>query len=119
MGRDGVNYEVGADKGLQSFINLIERKYISGRGRYIPVDLNEKILFYAIDSIGEIAYSSSFGMVDNDTDMHGIVAANDAALPLARIVGDHLWLHRMLHRWPLNTLLPRDGAEAGLGAIIG
>ncbi|KAK3900014.1 cytochrome P450 [Staphylotrichum tortipilum] len=119
MGRDGVNFEVGADKGLQSFIDLIERKYISERGRYIAVDLNEKILFYAIDSIGEIAYSNSFGMVDNDTDMYGIVAANDAALPLARVVGDHLWLHRMIHRWPLSKLLPRDGDEVGLGAVIG
>lgn len=58
-------------------------------------------------------------MVDNDTDMYGIVAANDAALPLVCIVGDHLWLHRMLHKWPLNYLLPRDGDESGLGAVIG
>jgi hypothetical protein len=113
-----VDFEPGADRAITAFIDLIERKYISTPGKLALMDIGEKLHLFALDSIGEIAYSNPFGMLKDDKDTHGIIAANDATLPLIKILGNHLWLWRALGKWPLYYLLPRDGGESGLGAVI-
>jgi hypothetical protein len=114
-----VNFEPGADRATASFIELIERKYISTPEKPALMDLFEKLHLYALDSIGEIAYSNPFGMLKDDKDTHGIIAANNVTVPLIKVLGNHLWLWRTLHKWPLYYLMPRDGDESGLGAVIG
>ena len=98
---------------------MIERKYISTPGNLAPMDFNEKVHYWALDSVGEIAYSSSFGMLENDKDTYGILAANDGTIPLVKLLGNHVWVWRALRRWPLLYLLPNDGDESGFGAVLG
>lgn len=114
-----MDFEPGTDRGVIAFIDLIERKYISAPGKPAPMDLGEKFHFHALDSIGEIAYSNPFGMLKEDHDAHNIIAANDATVPVIKILGNHLWMWRALRKWPLYYLLPRDGDESGLGAVVG
>lgn len=83
------------------------------------MNLGEKIHYWALDSIGEIAYSNAFGMLEHDKDTYGILAANNGTVPLVKFLSNHLWLWRALHRWPLLYLLPNDGDESGLGAVTG
>lgn len=82
------------------------------------MDLGEKMHLYALDSIGEIAYSNPFGLLKDDKDTHGIIAANDATVPLMKVLSNHLWMWRALRKWPLYYLLPRDGDDTGLGAAV-
>lgn len=83
------------------------------------MNLEEKAHFYALDAIGEIAYSEPFGDLKNDKDTHGLIAINDAVLPYLSVVGNHMSLWWMLQKWPFSLLLPRDGDEVGFGAIMG
>jgi len=83
------------------------------------MNLGEKIHYWAIDSIAEIAYSNSFGMLEHDKDTFGILVANNATMPLLKLLSNHLWITRAMRRWPLLYLLPNDGDETGLGAVTG
>ncbi len=98
---------------------MIERKFVSTPGKFIPVNFAEKIHYWALDSIGEIAYSSSFGMLENDEDTYGILEANDKTTPMVKLLSNHLWIWRLLRTWPFLYLLPNDGDESGLGAVMG
>ena len=82
------------------------------------MDFGEKVHYWALDSIGEIAYSNSFGMLDQDKDTYGILVANDASTPLIKVLSNHTWVWHALHRWPLLYLLPNDGDESGLGLSL-
>lgn len=83
------------------------------------MDFGEKIHYWALDSIGEIAYSNSFGMLEHDKYTYGILAANDGILTFINVLSNNLWMWRALQRWSFFYLLPNDGDESGLGAVIG
>jgi hypothetical protein len=100
-------------------MDLIDRKYLSTTDKVTHMNLEDKIHYYAIDAIGEIAYSESFKYLEEDRDVKGILAVNDATVPLLMSLGNYVWFWKMLRRWPFYYLLPNDGDESGFGAIIG
>lgn len=82
------------------------------------MDASEK-LHFALDAIGEVAYSEPFGTLRNDKDTTGILNTNDKMVPLLMGMSNHVWVFQMLHMWPFYHFLPKDGDEAGFGAILG
>jgi hypothetical protein len=100
-------------------MDLIDRKYLSTTDKVTHMNLEDKIHYYALDAIGEIAYSESFKYLEEDRDVKGILAVNDATVPLLMSLGNYVWFWKMLRRWPFYYLLPNDGDESGFGAIIG
>ncbi|KAK4112487.1 cytochrome P450 [Canariomyces notabilis] len=118
-GRGVDAFEEGVDKSLQAWIDLIERKYISDGGKSKPMDLGKTAHFYALDAIAEIAYGQSFGHLEKDEDVHNIIATNNASVPMMMLFNNYVFLWKMMQRWPLYYLLPRDGDKSGFGAVLG
>ncbi|KAK4156004.1 cytochrome P450 [Chaetomidium leptoderma] len=118
-GRGVDDFEEGIDRALASWIDLIERKYISTPGKNAPMNFEEKAHFYSLDAVGEIAYSESFECVKQDKDTKGVLGINDATIPILMAVGNYVALWRILRMWPFYLLFPNDGDECGFGAIVG
>ncbi|EAQ83674.1 hypothetical protein CHGG_10078 [Chaetomium globosum CBS 148.51] len=118
-GRGVDHFEEGTDRALTAFMDLIDRKYLSAAHRVTHMNLEDKLHYYALDAIGEIAYSESFKYLEEDRDVRGILAVNDATVPLLMSLGNYVWFWKTLRAWPFYYLLPNDGDESGFGAIIG
>jgi hypothetical protein len=83
------------------------------------MDLGKTAHFYALDAIAEIAYGQSFGHLEKDEDVHNIIATNNASVPMMMLFNNYVFLWKMMQRWPLYYLLPRDGDKSGFGAVLG
>lgn len=99
-------------------VGLIDSKYISTDSDFRPMELSTRSLFFALDCIGELAFSKALGFLANDADMHDIIKINAAAFPVMTIFGLYSWVLKILFTWPANNLLPKDGDKAGWGAMI-
>lgn len=111
-------FEAGVDRQILSFINLLERKYISTESETRPVDLAEKIQFFILDAISDISLSEPFGYLDNDHDMYKYNEINRSSLSVLNVVSILPWLASLVHKWPLRLLLPREGDKVGFGRIM-
>lgn len=83
------------------------------------MNLAQKSHFYTLDSFGEIAYSQSFGSLDTDSDVLGIVKTGDATFPLLSAVHNHHKIFQTIQKWPFYYLLPREGDKVGFGRVFG
>ena len=117
-GRDNDGFEDGINKAIKAWIDLIEKRYLSTNSDFRPMELSTRSQFFALDCVGELAFSNALGFLSNDTDMHDIVKINEIAFPVMTIIGLFPWVLRVLFSWPFNNLLPKDGDKAGWGAII-
>ncbi|KAM7219647.1 Cytochrome P450 [Rhypophila decipiens] len=118
-GRGGDDFEQGLNKGIARWIELIERKYLSTPAEGKPLDLALHSHYYALDSLGEMAYSRQLGFLESDTDKHRILETNEKLMPVMFLFSNFIWLTKYLRYWPLVLLLPRDGDKSGFGAIMG
>jgi hypothetical protein len=120
------------DRQISSLINLIDRKYatdlafskLHAVGNEHPppsetMDFAEKIQFYALDCIGEIAFGEPFGFLELDEDRYSITHINDLSIRMATAAGIISWLPSMKYKWPFKYLLPREGDKAGFGILYG
>jgi hypothetical protein len=83
------------------------------------MDFEQKAHFYSLDVVGEIAYSVPLECVKNGKDNNGVLAINDATVPILMALSNYTNFWRLLRMWPLYLLLPNDGGESGFGAIVG
>ncbi|KAK3388671.1 cytochrome P450 [Sordaria brevicollis] len=111
--------EAGLDRALTAWTELIDRKYLASGPIFQPFDIAQSVHFYALDSLGEIAYSQSLGYIANDKDMNDVLKINEATLPWMYLLNNHHFFFKLLRKWPFSLLLPRAGDKAGLGAIMG
>ncbi|KAM7204219.1 Cytochrome P450 [Naviculisporaceae sp. PSN 640] len=119
-GLGGTSFESGLNKAIESWICLLERKYVSPPGfSPKPLDLALQAHYYSLDSLGEIAYSRQLGFLQNDADMHKILETNEKVMPVMFVMSNFIGLGKHLKKWPLSLLLPRDGDQVGFGAIMG
>lgn len=120
------------DRHILGLIDLIERKYAtdpmptgsSAAGQQcpttaIPMDFAEKIQFYALDCLGEMAFGDPFGFIEHDEDVGRMLKINDLSLRLASVAGLVSWLPKMRSKWPFKYMLPREGDKVGFGILFG
>ena len=84
-----------------------------------PLDLARAAHFYAIDSLGFLAYSRPLGYLAHDRDMNRAIEITERTLPFMMVLSEYPAVNKLVYRWPLSYLLPREGDKAGFGAIIG
>lgn len=118
-GKDVDSFEEGIDRAVASWIELIERKYISTADEIKPMDFEEKAHYFSLDAISEIAHSESFECLKQDRDTKGVLAVNDATVPILMAVSSYAVFWKLLGRWPFYLMLPHDGDAVGFGAIVG
>lgn len=70
------------------------------------VDLGKYLQYAAFDSLGEVAFSTDFGFLDNGTDVNGAIELIDSVQSYDGIVGQIPPLDYLLRRNPLWDYLP-------------
>ncbi|KAK4652631.1 hypothetical protein QC762_501510 [Podospora pseudocomata] len=118
-GKNQDDFEPAVDKTISTLLDLINTKYLSSPSQHRLMNLAQKSHFYTLDSFGEIAYSQSFGSLDTDSDVLGIVKTGDVTFPLLSAVHNHHKIFQTIQKWPFYYLLPREGDKVGFGRVFG
>ncbi|KAK3689051.1 cytochrome P450 [Podospora appendiculata] len=119
IGKGTEDFEIGIDRSIAAWMDLIDRKYLATGADFRPLDLALHTHYYSLDALGEVAYSRPLGYLAADSDVNNVIAISKKALPLMIGFGNYTPLYRLLHKWPFSYVLPRSGDQAGLGAILG
>ncbi|KAF6810739.1 cytochrome p450 [Colletotrichum plurivorum] len=118
-GLENGGFEAGIDKHVASFVDLIERKYVSTPTEFRPMDMAAKSTYFALDVISELGFGHAYGFLKEDRDLYQYVATKDAFFPVMITMGNVPWLAKLMHSWPLNLGLPKSADSAGFGALMG
>ncbi|KAK3379487.1 cytochrome P450 [Lasiosphaeria ovina] len=115
-GKDGQSFEGCIDRAIASLVHLIDAKYISTGAEFRHLDLASRFGFFSMDMIGEAAVGQQLGFMAEDRDWSNILHTYDMMLPIIQILGNYPWLAKMMYRWPISLLLPKEGDGTGFGA---
>lgn len=70
------------------------------------IDLGNFLHWFAFDVLGEVAFSKSFGFLEQERDINGAIAFIDGVQQYDGIVGQIPWLDYVLRRSPVWDYLP-------------
>ncbi|KAL6860047.1 hypothetical protein ACO1O0_004072 [Amphichorda felina] len=116
-GNEGFSFESGLDRQVLSFMDLLERKYVSTAHDTKPFDLAEKTQFFALDAIGDISLGAPFGFLAGDEDLFDYNRINTSSSTIMNVFSVLPWLTKIVHRWPLRLAIPREGDQVGFGRL--
>lgn len=71
-----------------------------------PIDLGNFLHWFAFDVLGEVAFSKSFGFLDEEKDIEGAIQFIDTVQVYDGVVGQVPWLDYFLRRSPIWDYLP-------------
>lgn len=86
---------------------------------YNAVDLSEKIMFFALDVISDLAFGKSFGNLRVDRDEMHYIKTNEKLLPMFALLGTFPGLVKILFSRIFRRFIPKDTDPFGLGRVMG
>lgn len=113
------SFEAAVDKFIATFIDLIERKYLSTPTDYRPMEFAHKAQYFALDVITDIGFGEAFGFLANDKDMYQYLEINDKFLLVVVVLLELPLIDRVLRTWPINKLAPTVEDDYGMGKLMG
>lgn len=87
-----IEYEPLVNRTVKEFLLQMDRRFADKTGDDGVFDFCVWLRYFAIDVIGEITYSSSYGMLSAGVDEHGIMAAMHKFLRYFSVVSCLLFL---------------------------
>ncbi|KAF2837633.1 cytochrome P450 [Patellaria atrata CBS 101060] len=118
-GKENAKLEEGIEAGIADFVELIETKYVSGRGECKVMDLAEKAQFWSMDTMGRLAFGEGLGHCRGDADVYGFMKAVEQSVPVMMFFSSLPELHGLLEKTRVvDMLAPTKKDEAGMGRII-
>jgi cytochrome P450 len=118
-GKENKMMEEAIESQVAKFVDFIESRYISDPAKYRPMELSEKIQFYTLDVIGELAFGKEFGYMKEDRDIHEYLKMLNDSVPVMLILANLPWMAKVLQSPVFRTLFPKEGDKLGFGAFIG
>jgi cytochrome P450 len=118
-GKENMMMEEAIESQVAKFVDFIESRYISDPAKYRPMELSEKIQFYTLDVIGELAFGKEFGYMKEDRDIHEYLKMLNDSVPVMLILANLPWMAKVLQSPVFRTLFPKEGDKLGFGAFIG
>lgn len=97
---------------------MVEKKYISTKSEIRPFEFAYRAMFFTLDALSDATYSEPFGFVEKDQDLYGFIHRVEAGMPIFASAIVVPGLHKWVHAWPINLLMPRIGDKNGLGGIM-
>ena len=73
---------------VTKLIELIKSKYVSTSDSYRPVDLAQKLQYFTLDVISDLAFGKSLGYLQQDADPYDYVEAMDAYITVLATLGN-------------------------------
>jgi hypothetical protein len=110
--------EEAIDRQLARMLSLIDRKHITTRGDFRPLDLAIVSQFLALDIVGDMTFGKPFGFLDEGEDMYDWVKWNEAFFPVAFSAATVPFLRKLSQLWPFTEFLPKPTDAVGLGRFI-
>lgn len=102
-----------------AFIDLIERKYVSEGAIFRPMDLARKSQHLTLDVIGELAFGTNFGHIEQDKDVFEYIKQTEASMPAMMLVSVFPVIARIVQSKLLKRFMPSEKDPHGFGKIIG
>ncbi|KAJ8071476.1 hypothetical protein OCU04_001796 [Sclerotinia nivalis] len=117
-GKDVDNLEQSIDRQLNAFVDLIERKYLSTSTNFRPFDFAQKVQYFTLDAITDVAFGKPFGCIGQDDDMYDYIKMVDRLLPAAVFAGVLPWLLTLSRSFVVRPFLPTEKDKLGFGKMI-
>lgn len=96
-------------------VNLIERKYLSTKGCYKPVDFAKVIPYFTLDAISGLAFGEPFGDLDEGVDKYDLKESSEALLPAMFFFAVFPWVTNFLQSRVMKNLGRLRWILLGLG----
>jgi hypothetical protein len=108
------------DKHIQSFVDLLRRKYISSTSEFKPMDLARKSAYFTMDVVTEISFDHCWGCLSKDEDVDKWFESNEKFLPISIMFSTIPWL-AYIFSIPLigRMVMPSDNDKTGPGRLLG
>jgi hypothetical protein len=91
-----------------------------GWGKPRAMDFAAAAQYFALDTVGKIAFGKEFGFLEADADVNGYVQAMNVFAPMATLISDVPWLRKLfLNDWLFKRIGPKPTDERGPGRIMG
>jgi len=117
-GKENDGLEATIDREVLSFIDLLERKYISTDSEFRPVDMAYKAQFFTLDVITSLAFGKKFGYTTQDTDVYSYIKMTEESMPVMMCLAVFPMLARILQMKIFRRLMPSEHDRVGFGAFI-
>ncbi|KAH7151052.1 cytochrome P450 [Fusarium sp. MPI-SDFR-AT-0072] len=118
-GKENESLERTIDEHIAKLINLLETKYLSTDKDYRPVDFAQKIQFFTLDVISDLAFGQAFGYIEQDDDVFDFIKITKSYFPVTLIMANIPSLVSLLHSKIFSGALPKESDKLGFGAFIG
>ncbi|KAF5722727.1 pisatin demethylase (cytochrome P450) [Fusarium mundagurra] len=118
-GKENESLERTIDKHIAKLIDLLETKYLSTDKDYRPVDFAQKIQFFTLDVISDLAFGQPFGYIEQDDDVFDFIKITKAYFPVTLFIANIPSLVSLLHSRLFSGALPKESDKLGFGAFIG
>ena len=119
-GKDNPTLEADIDTQISGLIDLIRRKYLSTGQQLNPLDLATVLHFFTFEVIGKIAYSKSFGHLEQDKDVFGYFKTGEDLLLALQFQCEWPLFNRIVSSpLVLKLLGPTPEDKSGVGLLLG
>ncbi|SPO01775.1 related to pisatin demethylase (cytochrome P450) [Cephalotrichum gorgonifer] len=118
-GKENESMNQTIDTHIARLIHLLDTKYVSTPDRSRPVDFAQKIQFFTLDVISDLAFGEPFGYVEQDDDVFDFIKITKAFFPVTLVIANVPALVSLLHSRLFRGLLPKESDKFGFGAFIG
>ncbi|KAJ4335660.1 hypothetical protein N0V87_005918 [Didymella glomerata] len=118
-GKENDSMEHTIEIQVANLVKLVRSKYISSNTEYRPDDLAQKLQYFTLDVISDLAFGKPLGYLQNDADPFDYVEAMNASMPVLASLGNVPWLANLFHSPLLRRFLPSEKDKGGFGAVIG
>ncbi|KAH8175174.1 cytochrome p450 domain-containing protein [Sarocladium implicatum] len=118
-GKENESMERTVNEHIARFIDLLEAKYLSSEDQYRPVDIAQKIQFFTLDVISDLAFGQAFGYVEQDADVFDFIKITKSFFPVALVMANLPVVVSILHSHLFRGILPKETDSLGFGAFIG
>lgn len=107
------------DEHVARLIHLLETKYLSKDDQFRPVDIAQKIQFFSLDVISDLAFGQAFGYIEEDADVFDFIKITRSFFPVALVMANLPAVVTILHSRFFRSALPKETDKFGFGAFIG
>ncbi|KAK3348834.1 cytochrome P450 [Lasiosphaeria hispida] len=118
-GKENLSMEATIETQISKLIHLIETKYLSTTSEYRPMDLAQKVQYFTLDVISDLAFGSAFGYLTQDGDVFDYIKITTSVIPVMLVLANIPSLANLLQSRLFRGLLPKETDALGFGAFIG
>ncbi|KAF4456709.1 hypothetical protein F53441_1265 [Fusarium austroafricanum] len=118
-GKENESLERTIDDHIAKLIAMLETKYLSTDQEYRPVDFAQKIQYFTLDVISDLAFGQPFGYIEQDADVFDFIKITKSFFPVTLVMANIPSLVSLLHSRLFSGLLPKESDKLGFGAFIG